>query len=124
SLQKARGLVPVESQIGISQVMNYHDLVFTSKFNDLVKEIQVHDGGGRIVRKTNDHQLRLGPRLLYGDLQVFQEVAVRPDRDRSDVPPGYDRRVQMDRVSGVGRENNVSRAYQHQHHLIQSSPNT
>src|SRR3989449_3423203 len=66
-LEKARGLVPIEDDVRISQVVHHIDVIFLREGHDLLEERQVHDGRGRIVREVEDQHLGTGQRAAIGD---------------------------------------------------------
>ena len=107
-LQEAGGLVAVEDQVGIGQVMDDPDVVLLGEFHDLFKEGQVGHFRGGVVGIAQEKQLGTGPGLLGGGGQVLEKVTAGPDGHAAHVGTGDDGRILVDGIGGVGSQHYVA----------------
>jgi len=107
----------VEGEIGVCQVMNDHEFIFFCIVDNLLEELQFHHLSCGIVRIGNDQQLRSGPCLFGGVLQVFQEISIRADGNRPHIPAGNDGRIRMDGISRIGGKHHIPGTHQNQYQM-------
>src|SRR5213593_3291029 len=115
-LEKARGLVPIEDDVRIGQVVGHIDVVFLREGHHLLEERQVHDGRGRIVREVEDQHLGTWQRAAIGLHQVLEEIAVLAQRDPPHHTARDDDAVRMDRIGGRGGQDHLSDPSVQRHH--------
>src|ERR687889_1493595 len=84
-LQKTRGSIAVEGQIGVSQIMDHDKIVLFGKLDDALEKIQFDNFSGRIMRETDDQHFRLGPGLLDRFFQVTEKILARNQRNAAQV---------------------------------------
>src|ERR1044071_5817193 len=112
-LEKARRLVAIEGNIGISQIVDNDKLVLLRKFNDALEEVQLHNRRCRIVRKTNNQQFGLWPGLFDRLFKVTEKTVAIAERNTSQITAGENHCVLMDRVSWAGAEHYIARIHQY-----------
>ena len=77
-LQEAGGLIAVEEEVGIGEVVDHEQVVLAREIHHAVEELQVHDRSRRVMGKAQQQQLRSGPALAHGLLQGSKEIFSRP----------------------------------------------
>ena len=106
----ARGLVAVEGDLRVGEVVQDHQVVGARELDDPLEEGQIDDMRRRVRRERHDQHLRLGPGAADGLLEVLDEVRLVVQRHLAQVTAGDDHRVLVDRVGGVLHEHDVARA--------------
>ena len=97
--------------------MDDHDLIFFGKIHNLLKKIQIHDFGGRVVRIADNQQFGTRPGLTRGIHQVLEKILTRAHRHAAHIAAGNDGRVRVDGIGRIGREHHISGPDGHEHQV-------
>ncbi len=107
-LHDGGGLVAVEDDVGVGDVVHHQDAVLLRHGHHLLEEFEFHALGGGVGREVQDEHLRLRPMVADGRFHFLEEVHPRRHRDVADVRAGDDRAVDVDGVAGVGHQHDVA----------------
>ncbi len=108
-LKDAGGLVAVEGDVGVGEIVDEVEAVLAGELDEAREKGQLDALGGRVRREVDDQ--RLGARGHAWD-QVFElreEGLLVVDGDADDVGSRNDGAVDVDGVAGVGDQDGVAR---------------
>ena len=95
--QEARGLVAVEADVAVGEVVDDEEAVLLGQRDDLLEERRLDDRGRRVVRVVEDQDLGPGKRLSQTRATLARNACGVADVERDDVARGQGDGVDVDR---------------------------
>src|SRR5262245_4392460 len=77
--------------------------------DEIAVEVEVRNAGSRIRRIADDDRDRFRDRMLYRSLEGAEEGGVGLDGDRTDSAARHQKPEDVDRVGGVGNDDDIAR---------------
>ena len=113
------GGVPVESEVGVGEVVDQEHLVLLGEADETLEEAELDAGGGGVV--GNEVRITRGrghePRKASS---IREKKSASIEWGRSHLGPGQHRGVDVDRVARVGDQGEVPRLHQRPHQVSQA----
>src|SRR5688500_6137023 len=107
-LEKARRLVAVESQIGISKIVNDEEAMFLGGLDDPLEKSDVDHFSGRIMREADDQHFRLRPSLANRLFEVAEKRLAGRERYAAQIAAGEHHGKLVNRISRAGTEHHIA----------------
>ncbi len=107
-LQYGGRLVAIEDDVGISEIVDYPDVVLPGDLHHLLEELQFHALGGGVPGKVEHQHLGPRPGVLDRLLQLAEEVDALHQRHVAHVGTGDDEAPGMDGIGGIGHQHRVT----------------
>lgn len=98
----------VEDNVGVGEIVDEIDLMLPAKIDDALEECEVDTLRSGICREIEDQHF--GARIHQGDgfFEFGQKAVGVVDGNAANVCAGDHRAVDVDRVAGVGHQNDVA----------------
>ena len=120
NLQETRGAVAVEAQVSIGEVMDHDDVVLLGECHDLFKKLQVHNRGGRIMRKVDDQDPGTRKCLAIDPHQVFEEITLGAQCNSTHLSPRNDHAIHVNGIGRRGRQHHIAGTHHGQREMRNS----
>src|SRR6266446_3909081 len=108
-LEERGGLVAVEGEVRVGEVVHHHQVMLLGELHHLDEEVAVYAHRGRIVGEGQDQELGLGPGQLGGLLEAGEEIVAGNHGHGAEIPVRDHHRIGMDRIGWIGHQHPVAR---------------
>ena len=99
--------------------MHHHHLVLPGEVDDLLHEVQLHAGGGGVVRERDHRHPGLGPAVAPRQPHPVDELVAVGQGHFADLGAGEQGPVDVDRVARRGHQAGVAGLQQHPHEVAE-----